>query len=413
MSILFQGLKVISANEVQKPQDYVFHKGKLELASSDDLPSNLETIDCSQMLASKGWVDLRCGVGEPGLEYKETIDSLCQTLIGSGFTAAVILPNTEPVIQSKNDVDFLINRSKKYSVDLFAQGAVTKNTDGENLTEILDMHHQSGVKIFGDGTKPLSNGDRYMKILQYLQKFDGVLFDHAYDPLLSIFGQMHEGDNSTMLGMKGIPSLAEEVAIQRNIEILKYTGGKVHFQTISSAKAVSLIRQAKEEGLNVTCDVSIYQLLFTDNDLMDFDPNYKVKPPFRSELDKQALLEGVKDHTIDAIVSNHQPQDYDSKFMEFDLAAFGMIGLQTFLPAMVKLEKELGWPLLMEKVGGKPSEIIELQNDSWTIFNPNEEWLFNRKTNTSNSQNSPWFDQKLTGRVNYVIQKGELIKLDE
>ncbi|MBN3584555.1 dihydroorotase [Algoriphagus aestuarii] len=413
MSILFKGLKLIAPDGVKKAQDFIFQSGDFFPATLSSNIDELKVIDASQLMVSKGWVDLRCMVGEPGLEYKETVESLCESLMSSGFSKAVVLPNTEPVIQSKNEVDFIINKAKKYPVEILVQGAVTKNTEGDDLTEILDMHHQSGVSIFGDGVKTLSNGDRYMKILQYLQKFNGVLFDHAYDPLLAIFGQMHEGENSTMLGMKGIPSLAEDVAIQRNLEILKYTGGKVHFQTISTKKGVDLIRNAKSEGLNITCDVSIYQLLFTDNDLMDFNPNFKVKPPFRSESDRKALIDGLKDGTIDAIVSNHQPQDYDSKFMEFDLASFGMAGLQTFLPALVLLERELSWSLLVNKITEGPSSIIEKTNDSWTIFDPNSKWVYNRSSNKSNSENSPWFGKELIGRVKYVIQKGELITINE
>lgn len=413
MSILFKGLKFITPQGVEKAQDFIFHSGNFSIATQDSKTDQFEVIDATGMMASKGWVDLRCMVGEPGLEYKETVESLCESLMASGFSKAVILPNTEPVVQSKNEVDFIINKAKKYPVEILVQGAVTKNTEGDDLTEILDMHHQSGVSIFGDGIKTLSNGDRYMKILQYLQKFDGVLFDHAYDPLLAIFGQMHEGENSTMLGMKGIPSLAEDVAIQRNLEILKYTGGKVHFQTVSTRKGIDLIRKGKAEGLNITCDVSIYQLLFTDNDLMDFDPNYKVKPPFRSESDKEALIEGLKDDTIDAIVSNHQPQDYDSKFMEFDLASFGMAGLQTFLPALVLLEKDLSWPLLIQKITTGPNSIVGKSSDSWTIFDPTAKWVYNRASNKSNSSNSPWFGKELTGKVKYVIQKGELITINE
>jgi dihydroorotase len=276
------------------------------------------------------------------------------------------------------------------------------------------MHHQSGVFIFGDGLKTLSNGDRYMKILQYLQKFDGLLFDHAYDPLMALFGQMHEGIVSTKLGMKGIPNLAEDIAIQRNLEIIRYTGGKVHFQTLSTKKGVELIRQAKKEGLKVTADCSIYQLLFSHEDLMDFDSNYKVKPPFRDQADRKALITGLKDGTIDALVSNHQPQDFDSKFMEFDLASFGMIGLQTFLPAMVLLEKELGWELLIQKVTSGPKSVIGKSNpDGWTIFAPGSTWQLNEKTNKSLSANSPWFGQGLQGQVKYVIQKGQLIQINE
>ncbi|WP_373400149.1 dihydroorotase [Algoriphagus halophilus] len=413
MSILFQGLKLITPSGVQEAQDFIFHEGELLPASDYTNIQATEVIDASSLMLSQGWVDLRCMVGDPGFEYKETVESLCETLISSGFSTAVVLPNTDPVIQSKNEVDFVLNKAKKYPLNILIQGAVTKNNEGEDLTEILDMYHQSGVTIFGEGTKTLANGDRYMKILQYLQKFNGVLFDHAYDPLLAIFGQMHEGENSTMLGMKGIPSLAEDVAIQRNLEILKYTGGKVHFQTVSTAKGVDLIRKGKAQGLNISCDVSIYQLLFTDKDLMSFDANFKVRPPFRGESDRQALIEGLKDGTIDALVSNHRPQDFDSKFMEFDLASFGMVGLQTFLPALVQLQKELSWPLLIEKLTTGPLSIIGQENKSWTIFDPSEKWLFDRKSNKSNSFNSPWFGKELTGKVKYVIQKEGLIKVNE
>ncbi|WP_332913654.1 hypothetical protein [Algoriphagus boritolerans] len=169
----------------------------------------------------------------------------------------------------------------------------------------------------------------------------------------------------------------------------------------------------KKEGLNVTADSSIYQLIFSDSDLMTFDSNYKVKPPFRGIEDRSALIEGLKDGTIDAIVSNHQPQDFDSKFAEFDLAAFGMAGLQTFLPAMVKLSDELGWELLIEKITSGPERIVGARSESLTIFDPNEKWVYNEKTNRSLSSNNPWFGNELKGKVKFVVQKGQLIKIDE
>lgn len=413
MSILFKGLRIVHPNGLKESKDYILEKGEFTLASVSDTLKFEQEINASNWLLSPGWIDLRCGMGEPGLEYKESIESLAESLTASGFSAAVILPNTDPVIQSKGDVDFVLNRAKRYTPEFLIQGAVTKNTDGENFTEILDMHHQSGVSVFGEGLKPLANGDRYMKTLQYLQKFSGVLFDHAYDPLLAIFGHMHEGENSTMLGVKGIPNLAEDVAIQRNLEIIRYTGGRVHFQTINTVKGVNLIREAKAEGLNVTADISIYQLLFSDADLMDFDPNLKVMPPFRGDKDRDALIEGLKDGTIDALVSNHQPEDRDSKFMEFDLANFGMVGLQTFLPAMILLEKELGWPLLIEKITTGPKSILpHALTQSWTIFDPEAEWTYNEKSNKSLSSNSPWYGKDLKGQVKYVIQKGQLIEVN-
>ncbi|PZX50255.1 dihydroorotase [Algoriphagus chordae] len=413
MSILFKGLRIVNPEGLQQPKDYIFDKGEFTVITNSNSSQIDKEINATGWLLSAGWVDLRCGMGEPGHEYKESIESLAESLVASGFSTAVILPNTEPVIQSKGDVDFVVNRAKRYTPEFLIQGAVTKNTDGEDLTEILDMHHQSGVSVFGEGIKPLANGDRYMKILQYLQKFNGVLFDHAYDPLLAIFGHMHEGENSTMLGVKGIPNLAEDVAIQRNLEIIRYAGGRVHFQTINTAKGVALIRQAKAEGLNVTADVSIYQLLFSDGDLMDFEPNLKVLPPFRGDSDRDALIEGLKDGTIDALVSNHQPEDRDAKFMEFDLANFGMAGLQTFLPAMVLLEKELGWSLLLEKITSGPKAILpHTLSKSWTIFDPAAEWIYDEKSNKSLSSNSPWFGNELKGQVKYVIQKEQLIEVN-
>lgn len=413
MAILLQNLQLIQDRNILPPTDYCIVGNQLKLVENEDFNHYEKVVDCSHMLGSEGWIDLRCGLGEPGQEYRESIESLAESLLISGFSKAVIMPNTEPVIQSKNEVEFVKSKSSEFLPEFIVMGAVTKKTEGEDLTEMLDMHYQSGLRIFGDGVKPLFNSDRYMKILQYLQRFNGILFDHAYDPLLGIFGQMHEGEVSTKLGMKGIPNLAEDVAIQKNLEIIRYTGGRVHFQTLSTAKGVEMIRQAKKEGLAVTADVSIYQLIFSDQDLTSFDSNLKVKPPFRGIVDRTALIEGLKDGTIDAIVSNHQPQDFDSKFAEFDLAAFGMSGLQTFLPAMVALSDELGWPFLIEKITSGPSAIIGLPINSWTIFDPSESWIYNEKTNKSLSSNHPWFGQKLKGKVKYVLQKGQLVKLDD
>ena len=413
MAVLLINLRLIQDGAILDPKDYFFENGSIQEVRDSSNTDSAEIIDCSHYLASKGWIDLRCGIGEPGQEYRETVESLCHSLVFSGFAEALVMPNTDPVIQTKNEVDFILNKAKAYSPRLHVMGAVTKNAAGEDLTEILDMHFQSGLRFFGDGVKTLSNSDRYMKILQYLQKFDGVLFYHAYDPLLGIFGQMHEGDISTSLGMKGIPNLAEDVAIQRNLEIIRYTGGRVHFQTLNTAKGVELIRKAKDEGLQVTADVSIYQLIFSDSDLVTFDSNFKVKPPFRGNSDRDALIAGLNDGTIDAIVSNHQPHDFDSKFAEFDLAVFGMAGLQTFLPAMVKLSDELGWELLIEKITSGPQKIVGRHHDSLTIFDPNEKWIYNERTNKSLSANNPWFGTELQGKVKFVIQKGQLIKVDE
>lgn len=411
MKFLFKNLTLIDATN-KHVGDFFYDGNKLLRVDNSAVDAD-RIIDADGFIASKGWVDLRVGIGEPGLEYKETVESLCDALLFSGFSSAVVLPNTEPVIQSKSEIDFLRAKSFQFLPELIIQGAVTKNTEGEDLTEILDMHYQSGVSVFGEGIKPLHNADRYLKVLQYLQKFGGVLFDHAYDPLLAIFGQMHEGKVSTHLGLKGIPEMAEEIAIHRNLELLRYAGGRVHFQTLSTAKSVELVRTAKSEGLQITADVSLYQLLFSDNDLPTFDTNYKVRPPFREKRDRQALIDGLMDGTIDAITSNHQPQDFDSKFMEFDLASSGQAGLHAFLPGLVMLSKEIDWEVLIEKLTSGPANVLNRDMaESWTIFDPEEKWVYNQSSNKSLASNHPWFDQELKGKVKFVIQKGKLIHLD-
>lgn len=403
MTILLKSLQLIDSEKINPAQDYLIKDGAIASFVSKDFDGDVEEIDCTGLFGSAGWIDLRCMMGEPGLEYKETIESLGDVLASSGFTKAVVMPNTIPALQSKNEIQYVKGKASNLFTELIIQAAATRDNKGDDFTEILDINNE-GVFVFGDGVVPLANPDRLMKILQYLQKFNGVLFDHSYDPLLALFGQMHEGDVSTRVGMKGIPNISEEIAIQRNIEILKYTGGRLHIQTISSAKSVDLIREAKKAGLNITADVSIYQLIFSDADLDSFDSNFKVIPPFRSTADRKALLQGLSDGTIDAIVSNHQPQDFDSKHMEFDLASFGMIGLQTFLPALVELADELTWPLLIQKITQGPASVLGLKDSKkkdLTIFDPKEKWIFDQKSNLSLSKNTPWFGKELMGKVKY------------
>ena len=415
MAVLFTSLQLITDKEINKPADYFYNNGKIVPANGQQ--EAVETIDCSGLYASQGWVDLKCFNGEPGLEHKEDLQSLNECLAHSGFVKAVLLPNTLPSVQSKNEVEFIRNKCKDFFSDIVIQASVTVNNQGEDLTEILDLHHH-GVKVFGDGLNPISNSDRLMKVLQYLQKFDGILFDHSYDPLLALFGQMHEGIVSTQLGLKGIPALAEEVAVQKNIEILRYAGGNIHFQTISTARTVALIREAKKEGLSVTADVSLYQLIFSENDLVTFDTNMKAEPPFRGELDRSALIEGLNDGTIDAIVSNHRPHDSDSKHIEFDYAGAGMVGLQTFLPALVKLSEDISWPVLIDKITHGPQGVLGIIPgneglNSMTIFDPGEEWVYDRKSNKSSSSNSPWWEKQLTGKVKFVVNGTKFLRFDK
>ncbi|MGY6559405.1 MAG: dihydroorotase [Nitritalea sp.] len=419
MTLLIKNLRMVDAQSVHSPQDYFFDGNHLFPLQQypDRVPADTPIYEANGCLGSEAWTDLRTLAGDPGLEQKDTLEDLLLQLAHSGFKQAVLLPNTKPVLQTKNDIAYVQQKAAHSPVTLNVMAAATKDCLGEDFTELHDLAAQ-GVRVFGDGLHTLHHPDRLLRVLQYITKFKGVCFDQSIDPLLSLYGHMHEGFVSTQLGIKGIPALAEELAIQRNIKLCGYAAGRLHFQTVSTAAGVQLIRQAKADGLAVTADCSIYQLLFTDEDLRDFDANYKVMPPFRAKADQEALLEGLLDGTIDALVSNHVPHEADAKVLEFDYAAFGMLGIQTFAPALGRLAERLGWPLLIEKITSGPAKVLGQtpstpdRLDSLTIWDPEDTWTFDATTNLSKSKNSPYYGQTLKGAVRLLLHKGIIVTPD-
>ncbi|BDD03584.1 dihydroorotase [Aureibacter tunicatorum] len=388
------------------------------IVSIDDNEAEADqVIDGQGMLLSQGWFDLRANFNDPGLEFKEDLESGANAAKAGGFTDVLLLPNTEPVIDSKNEVNYVTSRNRSRLTQLHVAAAVTKGAKGEDFTDIVDLHHQ-GALAFTDGEKPLYNSDILLKALQYLQKFDGVLMNRPSDKYLSMFGQMHEGHQSTMLGMKGIPSMAEELMVIRDLKLLEYAGGgKLHFSNLSTKESVDLIRKAKKDGLNVTCDIASHQLLFDDSQLVGFDTNYKVDPPFRSTEDIEALKVGLKDGTIDAVVSSHTPHDQECKQLEFDLADFGVIGLQTVYSSLK--QAGLDDDLIVEKLVEGPRRVLGLENMtieegkklSLTLFDPEANWTFDASTNKSKANNSPLFGKELKGRAKAVVNNGQVEEL--
>jgi dihydroorotase len=374
-----------------------------------------KSIDLKGAYLCPGFVDMFAHFNEPGNEHKEDIGSGVKCAINGGFTDVCLIPNTNPPIETKGDVQFIL--SKSHEVNLWPLAALSEGLKGENLTEILDLHTHGAV-AFTDGEHPTWNSELFLKVLQYVHKFDGLIIERPKDTGLSRHTQMHEGKMSTILGLTGEPSLAEELIVQRDIEILKYVGGKVHFSRISTKRSVDLIRRAKRAGLNVTCDVSINHLYFTDKNLEDFDTNYKVDPPFRTERDRKALIKGVTEGVIDAITSAHQPQDQESKDLEFDLADFGIISMQTVYPLLLKIQHELPLEIAVDKLTRGPRAILGFEQISISegseaklaVFDPNSEWKFDGKSNHSKSQNSPFLGQTLKGKCLGIINK-EVVSL--
>ncbi|MBK6266033.1 dihydroorotase [Marivirga sp. S37H4] len=417
MRTYIKDVKIIASGTSlhQKTVSMLIENGRISEINPKD-PGEVDVrIEKSGLMASASWFDMRVFSGEPGEEFREDLESLSNVLLAGGFGGALLMPNTQPVLQNRSDFSSVFAKNMGKAVKIYPASAVTINCDGENLNEMLDAHF-TGVPAFTDGLQPLWNSDILVKSLQYLQKFDGLLMNFPQDKNLAMFGQMSEGVVSTGLGLKGIPHLAEELMIQRDLELLKYAGGKIHFSCLSSAKSVELIRQAKNEGLNVTCDVGIHHLILDDSHLETFDANYKVSPPLRTKKDIEALISGVNDGTIDVIVSAHQPYDQDHKKLEFDYAAFGIMGSQILFPLYQKfLKDKIQLNTFINCIASNPRKILKIVPPTWevgttvdlTLFTMEDDWLFDATSNQSRSDNSPFLNTAFKAKALAVFNQGQ------
>jgi dihydroorotase len=366
---------------------------------------------------SPSWVDSGVAYRDPGTEWQESLESLYKTAIAGGIGHVIGFPNTSPAVQSKEALSYFQGFSIGKTVQFHNLAALTQNCLGQEFTEWQDLHTH-GAKGFSDGQHSIQNPDILLKAMQYLQPLGSLLVQKPMDKYLGMHGQMHEGVASTKLGLKGIPSAAEELMIQRDLDLLRYSGIKaehpiLHFSGISTIGSVEHIKKAKAEGLPVSCDISAYQLLFIDEDLTEFDSNLKVLPPYRSKNDQKALLKALKDGTIDCAQSGHSPWDSEHKELEFDLAEFGTIGMQTLFSV---LNNHLDLETIIQKIALGPREVYKLkqvkidvgQEFDFTMFDPAMEYVYSEEINTSLSKNSPIFGQNLKGK-SFGILKGKQI----
>ncbi|HMI06307.1 MAG TPA: dihydroorotase [Flavobacterium sp.] len=375
-------------------------------------PKKLPEIRYENLHVSQGWFDSSVSLGEPGFEDRETIANGLDVAAKSGFTAIALQPNSFPVIDNQSQVNFVNFKAKGAATQLFPIGALTKDSEGKDLAELFDMKN-AGAIAFGDYNKNLENPNLLKIALQYVQDFDGLLIAYSQDEKIKGSGVANEGIVSTRLGLKGIPALAEELQVARNLFLLEYTGGKLHIPTISTAKSVQLIKDAKAKGLQASCSVSVHHLTLTDEKLDGFDTRYKVAPPLRTDSDRKALLKGVKDGTIDMITSDHNPIDIEHKKMEFDLAKNGTIGLESAFGALLTV---LPLETVVEKLTfGKTIFSVENQNvgegakANLTLFNPGENWTFTKENILSKSKNSAFLNMKMKGKVYGIYNQGKLI----
>jgi dihydroorotase len=418
-SVLITSVKVVlPGNEFdQQVVDVFIEKGKIsKIANSIEVADkNIEIFDGSGNILSVGFFDLNANFGEPGLETKEDIASGSAAAAAGGYTAVAVMPNTQPAIQSRAEVALIVNIAKGNLVDILPIGAVSKNREGHEMAELYDMK-QTGAIAFSDGNKSMQHAGLMSRALLYARGFGGLIIAHAEDASMAGGNKMNEGVMSTYLGMKGIPNLAESLMVSRDLYLAEYAESPIHFTTISTAEAVDLIKKAKAKGIQVTCDVAAHQLVFTDDEIVDFDSNYKVSPPLRTKSDAKALIKGLKDGVIDAVVSQHTPHEIEFKNVEFHIAKNGIIGLQTVLPLLIKAglnEQQIVEKLAVNSrqvVGLTLPEIKEGEVANLVLFSMNENWIFDQESNRSKSRNSPLFGKELKGKVKLVINNGQIIK---
>ena len=415
-TILFRSATIIHPDSPHngKQADVLILDGKIaEISGSVSAPSDVVLIDAKGKFFAPGFFDLNASFSEPGFETKEDLVSGSMAAAAGGFTGVAVQPSTQPPVHSKGEVSYIVNRSRDFLVDIHPVGCISQNREGKDLAELYDMF-LAGAVAFSDGSRPVSDSGLMSRALMYARGFDGLVFSYPEDSSIAGKGKMNEGEMSTYLGMKGIPALAEEVHISRDLYLAEYNESPVHFSTISSARSVALIRDAKKRGLKVSCDVAAHHLVLTDEALAGFESNYKVKPPLRTSADVEALLEGLRDGTIDAVVSQHTPQEVEFKEVEFEIAAFGIIGLQTVLPLVLKAG--LSVEQVVQKLAVNPRKIINLpvpafeagEPANFVLFDKEAEWVFDEDTNQSKSANSPFLGQTLTGKVIMVGNKGQL-----
>ncbi|MCH8534364.1 MAG: dihydroorotase [Flavobacteriaceae bacterium] len=361
-----------------------------------------QIIECKNLILTPGFFDPNVHFGEPGFEDRETISNGLQVAQQSGFSEIALVASTQPVIDHAYVMENLQQKAKNSKVKLHVIPALTHGLKSKDLAELFEMHEYGAIG-FSDDDQPIKNTNLLKLALQYTLNFNGLVHSFPVEKDIQGLAQVHESPTSTLLGLKSAPSLAETLQVSRDLAVLEYTGGRLHIPLISTKESVRLIQEAKSKGLDVSCSVSINQLFFTDESLNEFDTNFKLNPPLREKSDQEALIQGVKDGIIDFVTSHHRPMNIEHKFLEFEHAKSGSIGLESYFGAMNKLfgtEKALEVIQQSRKVYGLASTSIEEgERIALNLIDPNIKWNFTKKDILSKSKNAIFMNEELVGKV--------------
>lgn len=387
----------------------------------EDLSSETadESFDLEGLTLSPGWVEMHSDFADPGEEERETLASGSEAALNGGFSTVCLSSSTSPILQNKSDIEYIYAKSQTSPVNLFPLAALSRDHKGGEMTEMYDLF-TAGAVAFSDNKHSVSNPNLLKMALLYAKPHDMTVVNFPFEPQLASDGQMTEGHTATYLGLKGIPNLAEELIVSRDIELAEYTEGHIHFSSISTKGAVDRIRKAKEKGLHVTCDVNLYNLFMTDSALHDYDSMYKVLPPLRSEEDRLALVEAVNDGTIDSIAVDHIPHDVERKKCEFQHASFGMAYIeQAFGLYGAELKDYISLDRFVECLTHGPREcynlgqitITEGAPAELTAFDPDLAWEDDKSRTSSIAYNQPFLRKPLHGKALGVYNKGQYFPL--
>ena len=415
--LLLKKPKIIDPlNETEIIKDVMLADGKIEEIGMIDDENDVKSIDCNGLILTHGFCDLHVHFRDPGNGDKETLESGCQSALAGGFTRVCTMPNTEPPIDSPELINYIIESTKNLPVHVHPIGAVTKKQAGLEISE-MGLMIDSGAVAFSDDGLPIQNGLVMRKALEYSKMFNVPIINHAEDDCLRANGLMNEGIVSTKLGLSGNPNIAESIMVFRDLKLAELTGAQLHVPHVSTAESVQYISDMKNQYSKITAETTPHHLFYTDEDLYGYDTNFKVAPPIRDIRSRKALIKGIKDGIIDCIATDHAPHTSHDKYTTFDLASCGLIGLESCFGVVKRVlvdDEGLGLLDMIKLLTVSPRKIMGFDNDllkegkeaELVLFNENKNWVFNKNDIKSKSNNSPFIDTQLSGKVIHTISKG-------